>query len=209
MPVDLEAILSRSPFYAGDAGKPQAAAFAVEAPRTSTSTLVWRPALYARIDMFYVACRVWRASAKARDLRALKQAKISLDPAVIESAAEDVAAVARALLGSLEGWTVTTVAPGHSRVSDNFAVLLSRGVAERMNAPWQRCFKDRFIRGSSHPAQFRYLKPLDWLEQPRTPVLLVDDLATTGFHLREATLKLREAGVPVLAMAWLEGGTAR
>jgi orotate phosphoribosyltransferase len=41
------------------------------------------------------------------------------------------------------------------------------------------------------------------------PVLLVDDVATSGQHIEEAAHLLREAGANVLAVAWIGGDVVK
>ena len=57
----------------------------------------------------------------------------------------------------------------------------------------------------SHPEGLKKLRPLERSVLPATPVLLLDDVATSGWHLEEAITNLRAAGVPCLAIAWISG----
>ena len=68
-----------------------------------------------------------------------------------------------------------------------------------------RAFTDCFVSGSSHPKTFADLPPLQWNMPPTAPVLLVDDLATSGCHVEEAGLMLRSLGRPALALTWISG----
>ena len=61
------------------------------------------------------------------------------------------------------------------------------------------------MKGVSHPKEFQNLPPLRWRVRPTGPVLLIDDVATSGWHIEEALNLLRQQAAPVTAMAWLGG----
>lgn len=100
------------------------------------------------------------------------------------------------------------MAPGHSREAEAWSTLLARAVAACLSLPFRPLFKVRPVKGSSHPRQNLRLPPLEWAAQPDGPTLLIDDVATSGWHLAEALAMLRSAGIPALGAAWI-GGTAQ
>jgi hypothetical protein len=173
-------------------------------PGIGFGRLIWRPAVYARHDVTWLSPRAWSVTAKSGDLAELKRAKACLDPVVIDVAAADVAHLAHSVLGN-PPTVVTVVAPGHSRRSDNFAVRLAESVAGRLGAPFLRCFADRFVGGSSHPKEFRKLPPLELVAAPPGFTLLVDDVASSGFHIEEALRNLRQSGVAAVGIVWIRG----
>lgn len=138
----------------------------------------------------------------------LKAEKKAKTPSVIAFAAADIAAEISGLLGVPAGWTVTCVAPGHSREDEAWSTLLARAVAACLAIPFEPLFKPRPVSGSSHPRQNLHLPPLEWADRPRGPTLLVDDVATSGWHLAEGLAMLRGAGIPALGAAWI-GGTSQ
>ena len=109
------------------------------------------------------------------------------------------------LFGPLRGWTVSTVAVDHSRRPDSFAVRLAQGVAAELDLRFAKIFADRFVAGVSHPKEFSKLPPLQRAVDPTEPVLLVDDVATSGWHLEEAITNLRGCGIACLAVTWISG----
>lgn len=168
-------------------------------------SLAARRAIYSRNSVAWISLRSWRKDAKRRDIRALKVAKETVDPVVITGAAAEVADLVKLLLGGAPGFTVSTVAVGHSRRPDSFAVRMAEAAAAELDLPFVKIFADRFVKGVSHPKELKKLRPLERLALPATPVLLVDDVATSGWHLEEAVTHLRAAGVPCLAIAWISG----
>jgi hypothetical protein len=168
-------------------------------------SLVARRAIYSRNGVAWASARAWRHGSKAGDVQALKAAKRNVDQAVIDGAATELAALARLLFGPLQGWAVSTVAVGHSRRPDSFAVRLAQAAAAALVLPFEKMFADRFVEGVSHPKEFSKLPPLSRLVAPAIPVLLVDDVATSGWHIEEAVSNLRSCGVACFAMSWISG----
>lgn len=167
---------------------------------------VWRPTVFSRGDVSWVACRAWRWSSKRADLAAFRAAKRAAVPAVVEAAAGDVARLVRRLAGGLSGWTVTAVPCGNSGTEECFGKRLGRATAAELGLPFAQIFEDRLVEGgSSHPRRFDRLGPLTWRERPAGPVLLVDDLATTGLHVAQALGALRGEGCAALAVVWISG----
>lgn len=170
-------------------------------------SLIWRPNNYQRNATAYLAARSWRADAKKADIARLKAAKAAIAPAVLADAADDLVEVIRTHFGSLAGWSITCIPCGHSRRADCFGKQLAQRIAEQAGVPFVQVWDDRFCSGVSHPKEFQKLPPLDWIvEPPRVPVLVVDDVATSGWHMEEALLSLREVGVVAQGLVWI-GGT--
>jgi hypothetical protein len=175
------------------------------APEEQYFPLTSRRALYSRKGVTWAAARAWRHDSKKADIEWLKAAKASLDARAIDGGADDVARLAADLFGSLSGWTVSTTAVGHSRRPDSFAVRMAQGVAERLSLPFVKAFADRFVSGVSHPKEFRNLPPLQLQPGIAGPILLVDDVATSGWHMEEAANVLRSFGHPVFGLVWISG----
>lgn len=174
-------------------------------PEGRLGSLAARRAIYSRNSVAWISLRSWRKDVKRRDIRALKLAKEAVDPVVIAGAAAEVAGLVKLLLGGAPGFTVSTVAVGHSRRPDSFAVRMAEAAAAELELPFVKIFADRFVNGVSHPKELKKLRPLERLALPATPVLLVDDVASSGWHLEEAVTNLRAAGVTCLAIAWISG----
>src|SRR5271156_3364925 len=178
--------------------------FAQAAPPAVLGGLVYRPTLYRRNAVAWAAVRHWRADAKTRDLTRFKLCKLGLDLAIIGAAADEIADLARLLLGpGASSWSTTSIACGHSRRPDCFGKRLGQAVAQRLKTAFLEVFQDRFVRGASHPKEFRKLPPLIWHEKPTGPLLIVDDVATSGWHIEEALGRVRDLGLPALGLVWI------
>ena len=175
------------------------------APDSPLGGLMYRPTLYRRNAVSWVSVRSWRADAKGADLARLKLCKAAVDQRVIGAAAAEIAALLRLLFGHFAGWIATSVACGHSRRPDCFGKRLGQAVAGELALGFAEVFEDRFVDGVSHPKEFSKLPPLMYRDKPAAPVLVVDDIATSGWHLEEALGMIRELGLPAFGAVWIAG----
>jgi hypothetical protein len=83
------------------------------------------------------------------------------------------------------------VACGHSRRPYCFGKQLAQSVADALRVPFLQIFADRFCSGVSHPKEFAKLPPLRQIADPFPKMLVIDDLAVSGWHLEESLLALR------------------
>lgn len=135
----------------------------------------------------------------------LKRLKLELRPETINSIADDLADLALSIYGAGFFASVVPVACGHSRRTNCLSACLSVSVADRIGAVVVRAFEDRFVEGVSHPKEFARLPPLVVAAEPTGPVLIVDDVATSGFHMHEAVTALRQRGIAATGLVWASG----
>lgn len=168
-------------------------------------SLVDRPAIYSRNGVAYAVARNWRVSARDDQLAELKRAKAGGCCDTCEAASDAVAALIVKLFGPPVGSCVTSIACGHSRVPDCLSRRMGEAVAARLAIPFVQVWADRFVSGSSHPKQFANLPPLKWINLPDCRTFVIDDVATSGWHMEEALGALRMAGVEAFGVAWIGG----
>jgi hypothetical protein len=186
----------------------RAGAAEAERPRHQAEllgSLVYRPMVFRRNNVGWIAGCAWRAHAKADDVAALKEAKRALDPWLISEAAELVATLVRQLYGEGAADAITSVPCGHSRRPDCLGKQIAKGVADRLALPFLQVFADRPCSGVSHPKEFAKLPPLEQIAEPRASMILVDDLATSGWHLEESLTALRRLRITASAFVWITG----
>lgn len=169
------------------------------------SGLVDHPAFYSRNGVAYMVASHWRADLKAEQIEHLKRAKAAGCCATCDVAAGSVEGLLRKVFGSLDGAVITTVPCGHSRVPDCLGKRLAQSVASAMGVEFVQVWEDRFVSGASHPKQFANLPPLQWRVKPAGRVIVIDDVATSGWHLEEALNALRNAGLEAFGIAWIGG----
>jgi hypothetical protein len=168
-------------------------------------SLVYRPMVFRRNDVGWIAACAWRVGAKADDVAALKRAKRELDRRLIDGAAALVAALVRQLRGDRAADAITNVPCGHSRRPDCLGKQIAQAVAEALSLPFLQIFADRPCSGVSHPKEFAKLPPLYPIADPPASMLLVDDLATSGWHVEESLTALRGLGASASAFVWITG----
>jgi hypothetical protein len=171
-------------------------------------SLVYRPTVFRRNEVGWIAACAWRARAKDDDIVALKRAKRELDPILIGNVADSVATLIRQLYGDRPVSATTTVPCGHSRRPDCFGKQLAQAVARSLGLPFLQVFADRPCSGVSHPKEFRKLPQLQQIADPVSSMILVDDLATSGWHVEESMTALRSLGASTSAFVWIGGTVA-
>jgi len=189
----------------------RAGASEAERPRHDVgllNSLVYRPMVFRRNDVAWIAACAWRAGAKADDICALKHAKRELDSRLIDGASELMAGLLRQLRGDRPTDAVTSVPCGHSRRPDCLGKQIAQAVAEILGLPFRQIFADRPCSGVSHPKEFAKLPPLERIANPRPSMILVDDLATSGWHVEESLTALRSLGTSASAFVWITGAVS-
>jgi hypothetical protein len=166
-------------------------------------TLVKGQRLNRRNKTSYVGVRRWRSAIKKHQIAALRALKLDLPDAMVNDMAAELADAVRAVYGSPDQCVVVGVRCGHSGpgcLSERLAKALAKilGIkAVDAFAPIDP------IPGSSHPKKNAARPPLKLANPVTQPVILVDDVATTGDHLDEAARVLRRAAPSVWPVVWI------
>jgi hypoxanthine phosphoribosyltransferase len=161
----------------------------------------------ARNGISYLTARRFSAQNRLGALQALKRLKASATDRETGLAVAEIVLVWMLLAGNPEGWTVTNIAAGHSG-GNSFGARLAAAVAERLTLNYLQVWHDRPIRGTSHPKEFRRLPPLDMVAKPIGATLIVDDVATSGYHMEEAIKALHSLCIPAAGIAWISTDSA-
>jgi hypothetical protein len=106
-------------------------------------SLVYRPMVFRRNKVGWIAVCAWRASAKPENLAALKRAKRAIDQRLIWQGGELLARLISQLRGRLSADVITCIPCGHSRRPDCFGKRLAQSVAEILDLPFLQVFADR------------------------------------------------------------------
>jgi hypothetical protein len=108
----------------------------------------------ARNGVSYLTARRFSAQDRLNAIRALKRLKAEAGDRETGLAAAEIALLWLKLTGNPGGWTVTNIAAGHSGGS-SFGARLAVAVAERLSLGYLQVWRDRPIKGLSHPKEFR------------------------------------------------------
>jgi len=176
---------------------------------TLLASLLPRPTLFQRNQVRWIAACAWRTQLKSQGLAALKTAKQELDPSLVAEGAAAIVQLIREIYGPKPVGAITCIPCGHSRRPDCFGKQLAQVAARNMELPFLQVFADRPCPGASHPRQSIGLPPLQRIADPPRSMILIDDLATSGRHIEESMLALRDLGVAVSSLVWISGSTSR
>jgi len=166
------------------------------------STLVPQRRMLRRGEIPYHALAKWRASLKAWQIAALRALKRDPPQALVDRIADDLADAARAFWGTGTYRAVVPVPCGNSGPGC-LAERLAEATALRLTVPMIAAFEPIAVKGSSHPRRNARRPAMVLAEAPKVPVLLIDDVATSGRHIEEAALILRRTAPAVLPLVWI------
>lgn len=168
------------------------------------ASLVKQRRLLQRGKTSYHAISRWRQSIKEPQISALRALKRRPPSNFVDSIARDLAGSATALFGSSTFAVVSSVPCGHSGTGC-LAQQLGIRTAEILGLSYQPAFEDMAVTGSSHPitnAKRPRMRLKDGIDRP---VLLIDDVATSGSHIDEAARLLKTTAPAVLPLVWIAG----
>lgn len=171
-------------------------------------TLIKKKSIISRNVMSYLSLRAWRKPLKKHQIAALREIKTAPTPGFVDTVSQEIAGGLDQLVGERPARIVTHVPCGHSRKGDCLSCLLAKRIAAHLNLPFVSAFKPNFSAGTSHP-KANLIRPAMEIDTPiDDPVLLIDDVASSGRHMEEAVGLLRQSADVVLPVAWI-GGEAR
>jgi predicted amidophosphoribosyltransferase len=170
-------------------------------------TLVQRRAMRSRHDVCYVTLRSWRQSIRNYQISALKALKKHAPQSLAGAIAGEIGDDVKSLFGVASFRAVVPMPCGHSGGESCLSVAIAQALGRDLGLPVAHALALPPMKGSSHP-KANVKRPGMLLMTPvEGPVLLVDDVATSGSHMEEAITLLRGQGASVLAISWIGGDT--
>jgi PAS domain-containing protein len=166
------------------------------------ATLVPQKRLLRRGAVPYHALYRWRAAVKDVQIEALKALKQDPGDAFLADVAGDLASAAVALFGRDTFRGVVAVPCGNSG-PDCFAARLARLMAKQLDVDLIEPFHPLPRQGGSHPKNNVRRPAMRLHSEITTPVLLIDDVATSGAHIEEAARLLQKSAPAVLPLVWI------
>ncbi len=165
------------------------------------STLIERRRLLTRANTPYHGIMTWRRSIKSTQISALRSLKGNLSQNFVDRVCNVLCPTALQLFNSVPA-SIVAVPCGNSG-PDCLSERLAQRLAIQMDRRWVRAFAPLPKTGGSHPKANMKRQKVELIEIPPGPVLLIDDVATSGAHIDEAASALRAAGVGVFSMVWI------
>lgn len=166
------------------------------------STLLWQKRLLRRGPVSYHALSRWRATIKDTQIAAVKALKRDPGGYFLDQLTDRMVAAATALFGRDTYQAVVPVPCGNSGPRC-LSERLARKVADRLGLPFVEAFEPLPALSSSHPRQNTRRTRMVLKEPLQVPVLLIDDIATSGAHIEEAALLLHGSCPAVLPLVWI------
>jgi predicted amidophosphoribosyltransferase len=168
-------------------------------------TLVANSRLKKRHNAHYIALRSWRSSVKEFQIEALKILKSQPSAAAVAIIGTELADAAANVYAGIQFSAVVPIPCGSSGSTNCLSVQLAIFVAERLKAPFVSALLGQTATKGSHPRKSAQLKRYEATRKMDGPVLVVDDVASTGTHMELALTKLREAGASPFGIVWISG----
>ena len=166
-------------------------------------TLIWQQRIQSRNKVSYHTLARWRRPIRDAQIAALRALKRAGGTHFLNRLAERMASSAQAIYGEGAIKAVAAVPCGNTGPGCPSG-RLGRRVADRLKLPYLDQFAPLPAQGGSHPRQ-NLKRPTMRLRAPvpDIPILLIDDVATTGTHIEEATLLLRSTAPVVMPLVWI------
>lgn len=166
-------------------------------------TLVRSQRLYRRNETNYVGIRRWRSTIKSHQISALRALKSDLSDDFVIGIARELADAVRAVYGSPDACVVVPVPCGHSG-DGCLSKRLGRALADELGIKVVDAFAPiGSAMGSSHPKKNGKRAAMRLTQIVNQPVIIVDDVVTSGSHIDEAASALRHHVPSVWPVAWI------
>lgn len=166
-------------------------------------TLIPAQRLLRRNETSYLVARRWRSPIRKYQIAALRALKSDLPAAFVAAIATELASAARAVYGSPDACVVVPVPCGSSG-PDCLSSKLAYELAAELGVTVINAFEPVVVaKGTSHPRKNSARPSMRLAQTVDRPVILVDDVATSGSHIDEAATLLRQSAPSVWPVVWI------
>ena len=168
-------------------------------------TLVSRPTLLHRNAVPYIALRRWRVSAKPFQIDALRILKKSPPPRFVSAIVADIMEALDPMISSALYRFVVPIPCSRSAPDSCLSILIAERLASRLQLVPIHALAIEPAEGLSHPKTNLSRPSMRLQKAVEGPVIVVDDVATSGAHIEEAVRLLRPTAKAVFAVTWIGG----
>jgi hypothetical protein len=169
-------------------------------------TLVKKRVLHSRNGIDFITMRTWRGPMKPYQLAALVTLKQGKPNELVRRVASELATAAVNMHGEGNLNCVVPVPGGNSGDTQSFSVLVATEVAALLNIPCEDLLlspNKPAKPGKSTPRKSANLKPFNVTRGVDGPILVVDDVVSSGKHMEMAISALRQQANAVYGIAWI------
>jgi hypothetical protein len=166
-------------------------------------TLIKKRVLHSRKGVDYITLRAWRAQMKPYQISTLVSLKQTKPEIFIRRAAEEISKAAQLVHGEGVIRHVVPIPGGSSGDAHCLSVLLAQEVAANLNIPFRDVLRPQIRKGKSAPIKSANLKPYELTANVDGPILVVDDVSSSGTHMELAVNALRNVASAVYGIAWI------
>jgi hypoxanthine-guanine phosphoribosyltransferase len=166
-------------------------------------TLIKKRTLHSRNGMDYLTLRSWRSQLKSYQISTLISLKQTKPDALVRRCADEIIECVRHVYGDGVITAVVPIPAGSSGDPDSFSVMLAREIATDLNVAFCDILVPQGSRGKSAPIKSAKLKPYVLKEAVSGPILVVDDVASSGAHMERAISALKHNSKAVYGVAWI------
>lgn len=169
------------------------------------NTLLNKRTIRSRGATNFVTVRAWRKPIKQYQIAALRAIKRGDHTALAQLAGAECSSEVSRLVGTKTFKFIVPVPCGHSPANSCFSKSLAQIMAAELGLALIDAFAHIDLKGSSHPRSNVKRPPMQLVQSVPGPAILIDDVATSGAHLAEASRLLKADGTQCFAMAWIGG----
>ncbi len=171
-------------------------------------TLISKRAVRFREDMSYLTVRAWRGSIKQHQIKALRAIKKSLPGEFVSTVGRECASEIHRLVGNNTFQFIVPIPCGHSPENSCLSLAMAKAVGVELGIPVIQAFAYLDQKGTSHPKENMKRQKMKLVQEVSGSAILIDDVATSGVHLQEASALLKAQGTETFAVAWIGGDSA-
>lgn len=169
-------------------------------------TLVKKRTLHSRNGVDFLTLRTWRGPMKTYQIATLISLKKDKPSELVRRAASELAFAAVHMHGEGNIRCVVPVPGGNSGDDRSFSVLVAHEVAAQLKIPCEDLLAspDKSTKpGKSTPHKSASLKPFTMKRNVSGPILVIDDVVSSGKHMEMAISALRQQTSAVYGIAWI------
>jgi len=141
---------------------------------------IYNPKWSNRRSIKYFSLYSYRHNSHNEGVKYFKSIKKECSVVLINHLSQIVADELNKTFRNLQGFSISHCPKTHSGENKHFATELVKALSDIMGLKYKKIFKDRFFKGSTSPRNFYTRLIVDVEETPDMPLILIDDIISSG-----------------------------